>query len=104
MSSLFDDLQQGLQEAIEYAKGKGDAKKTTYKIAPVIVYNNIQIKEIRMKANMTQKTFAEYLGVSSKTVEAWERGRSKPTGPALRLLNLLACDDIHVLPFIHRIA
>ncbi len=28
MSSLFDDLQEGLQEAIDYEKGLGDAKTT----------------------------------------------------------------------------
>ena len=104
MSSLFDDLQQGLQEAIQYAKGDGPAKKTVYEIMPVTVYNNEQIRRIRMDAKMTQRTFADYLGVSVKTVEAWERGRSNPTGPALRLLALLACDQIQALPFIRRIA
>jgi hypothetical protein len=27
MSSLFDDLKQGLQEAIDYQKGQGDASR-----------------------------------------------------------------------------
>ncbi|MCR4763895.1 MAG: helix-turn-helix domain-containing protein [Lachnospiraceae bacterium] len=38
---------------------------------------------------MTQAVFANYMGVSPKTVEAWERGRSHPTGPAYRLLSIL---------------
>ena len=104
MNSLFDDLQQGLQEAIEYAKGKGPAKKITYEITPVTVYSREQIRAIRMNANMTQRTFADLLGVSVKTVEAWECGRSNPTGPALRLLDLLASDQLKALPFIRRIA
>ena len=29
------------------------------------------------------------MGVSKKTVEAWEGGRTHPTGPAFRLLNIL---------------
>lgn len=38
---------------------------------------------------MTQAVFADYMGVSSKTVEAWECGRTHPTGPANRLLDIL---------------
>lgn len=64
-------------------------KKVTYVITPVKKYSNIQIKRIRNDANMTQRVFANYMGVSPKTVEAWEIGRNKPTGPACRLLSLL---------------
>lgn len=38
---------------------------------------------------MTQKVFANYMGVSLKTVEAWENGINHPVGPACRLLSLL---------------
>ena len=53
-----------------------------------------------MKAHMTQHVFADYLGVSVKTVEAWERGRTHPTGPAYRLMSFLALDMAQSLPFI----
>ena len=33
--------------------------------------------------------FSEILGVSEKTVEAWEGGYNEPSGPALRLMNML---------------
>ena len=68
MSSLFDDLKQGLEEAIDYEKGKGKAKVRTYMIMPVKEYSNIEIREIRKKAGMTQSVFASYMGVSKKTV------------------------------------
>ena len=32
MGSLFDDLKQGLEEAIEYEKGQGKARVKTYMI------------------------------------------------------------------------
>ena len=70
MSSLFDDLKQGLKEAIDYEKGKGKAKVRTYMIMPIKEYSNIEIREIRIKAGMTQSVFASYMGVSKKTVEA----------------------------------
>lgn len=33
------------------------------------------IREIRKEAGMTQKQFAEYIGVSKRTVESWEEGK-----------------------------
>lgn len=93
MATMFEDLQEGLQQAIDYANGKGQAKTVTYKIEPVIEYNSEQIRAIRMKAQMTQRVFADYLGVSVKTVEAWESGRTHPTGPACRLITFLDQND-----------
>ena len=49
MSSLFEDLKQGLEEAIEYEKGKGKARVKTYSITPVKEYSGKEIREIRMK-------------------------------------------------------
>ena len=100
MSTLFDDLQEGLLQAIDYEKGKGPARTVTYKIDPVVELNKDQIREIRKHAQMTQSVFADYLGVSVKTVEAWERGRTHPTGPSYRLMSFLAQNQIQSLPFI----
>ena len=102
MSSLFDDLQEGLQEAIAYEKGLGKAKTTTYVIEPVKKYSNEDIKEIRNRAGMTQSVFANYMGISKKTVEAWELGRTHPTGPAYRLLEILDEGRAESLSFIKR--
>ena len=89
MKSLFDDLCTGLQQAIDYERGTGKAKTRTLMIAPVKKYSNDEIKAIRNRAGMTQTVFANYMGVSKKTVEAWELGRTHPTGPAYRLLDIL---------------
>ena len=102
MHSLFEDLQEGLQEAIAYEKGKGKANVTTYLISPVKKYSNYEIKNIRNKAGMTQAVFANYLGVSQKTVEAWELGRTHPTGPAYRLIEILNSDKLNTLDFISK--
>ncbi len=100
MSALFEDLKEGLQEAIDYERGKGSAKRTTYVIDPVKKYSNVDIKRIRNRAGMTQAVFADYLGVSPKTVEAWELGRTHPTGPANRLIDILAQNKQDILPFV----
>jgi len=44
--------------------------------------------------------FAYYMGVSQKTVEAWESGRTHPTGPVFRLLYLLDNDDLGNMDYI----
>ena len=100
MNSLFNELKEGLQEAIDFEKGNGKAKSVTYIIAPVKEYNKHEIKDIRTKAGMTQSVFANYLGVSKKTVEAWECGRTHPTGPACRLLDILSAGKETELSFV----
>ena len=100
MKSLFDDLTTGLQQAIDYEKGAEKAKTRTLMIDPVKKYSNDEIKAIRNKAGMTQAVFANYMGVSKKTVEAWELGRTHPTGPAYRLLDILESGKEQELSFI----
>ncbi|MCR4656487.1 MAG: helix-turn-helix domain-containing protein [Lachnospiraceae bacterium] len=100
MSSRFEDLREGLQEAIDFEKGTGKAKTTVFLIAPVTKYSNEQIKSIRNKSGMTQAVFANYMGVSKKTVEAWELGRTYPTDPACRLLDILDQDKEGELSFV----
>jgi len=100
MESLFEDLKEGLKQAIDYEKGVGKARTVTYRIMPVKQYGNEEIKKIRNKAGMTQMVFANYLGVSKKTVEAWERGRTHPTGPAFRLIDILANGKEDTLSFV----
>ena len=90
MSLLFDDLKEGLERATSYEKGVGKAKTKTYMILPVKEYSGKEIRDIWTKAGMTQSVFASYMGVSIKTVEAWEGGRTHPTGPVFRLLDILS--------------
>ena len=100
MSKLYDDLVTGLSEAIEFEKGEGAARATSYVITPVKRYSNTDVKRVRRKVGMTQAVFADYMGVSKKTVEAWENGRTHPAGSACRLLDILASERFFDLPFI----
>ena len=89
-NTVFNSIMTGLNEAIEDANSKKPIlKRHKVTVEPVKVYNSDEVKKIRATTGMSQKTFASYLGVSGKTVEAWELGRTHPTGPAYRLLNIL---------------
>lgn len=89
MSSLFEDLCQGLNEAIEIEKGSLKGKETVLEIEPVRKFSGKEVKRIRNQQGMTQKVFAMCLGVSPKTIEAWECDRNEPSGSACRLMMLL---------------
>lgn len=93
MSELYEGLMEGLNEALEYAKGKRTARKRTIMVMPVKVYSADDVKRIRKKTGLPQVMFAEYLGVSHKTVEAWEAGRNHPSGAASRLLTLMELNE-----------
>ena len=89
---VFDKIKAGLEEAIAYEQGTLEAKTTKLTVQPVSHYNAEEIKDIRINAGMTQAIFAEFMGVSVKTVEAWEAGRNHPIGSACRLLYLTKAD------------
>jgi putative transcriptional regulator len=100
-NKVFDSIMNGLNESLAYAKGDtSKARKMSVTVAELPQYRDKEIKQIREDLNLTQKNFAFVLGVSPKTVEAWERGRTHPTGPAYRLMSFLAHNQIQSLPFI----
>jgi len=93
MSVRGERIIKSLQQAIDFQNG--DKTKCRVKMVekpelePLAEYPKEKIREIRQKNNFTQKYFAELLGVSSKSVEAWEEGKRKPTGTAIRLFQLM---------------
>jgi putative transcriptional regulator len=48
-----------------------------------------EIKAIREEQHVSQPVFARYLNVSKSVVSAWECGKRKPTGAALKLLSIV---------------
>lgn len=92
MSKLYESLMQGLNEAVEYEKGNVSLRTANIEINPVEEFTAKEVKDIRISLNMSQSVFAILMGVSNKTVEAWEAGTNKPTGSARRLLGMLKED------------
>jgi putative transcriptional regulator len=46
------------------------------------------IQRIRSANHVSQAVFAAFLGIGKTTVQQWEQGQKKPSGTALRLLDL----------------
>lgn len=75
----------GLREAVSHAKGeRRDAK--TYVVR---VPNEIDVRAIRQKLELTQEAFALRFGVSLATLRHWEQGSRLPDGPARVLLTVI---------------
>lgn len=82
MKSAFEDIKQGLQEAIAHAKGEGAEVQVHYP-------RPVDVKALRARVGMTQEQFAARFGFSAATLRHWERGDRTPRGPALVLLNVI---------------
>ena len=94
MNDLYNSIMTGLNEALKDSQGSGERlKRHTVSIEPVKQYSAKEVKEIRRKTGMTQRLFAYYLGVSVRSVEAWEAGRNTPSGAASRILSMMEMDD-----------
>ena len=99
-NNVYASIMTGLNEALEDAKNpKPILKRHTITIEPVKVYEAAEVKKIRNSTGMSQKIFASYMGVSDKTVEAWEAGTNHPSGAASRLLSMIEQDKELIIKF-----
>lgn len=89
---VYESIIKGLNEALDYENGKITARTTKCTVNPAPEFDAKQIRDARLSLGMTQTTFAQVMGVSIKTVEAWEAGTNKPVGAARRLLSMLQAD------------
>ncbi|MBE5919960.1 MAG: helix-turn-helix domain-containing protein [Pseudobutyrivibrio ruminis] len=99
-NNVFNSIMTGLNEALEDAQSeKPILKRHKVTVEPVKVYDASEVKKIRNSTGMSQKTFASYIGVSDKTVEAWEAGTNHPSGAASRLLSMMEMDKDLIIKF-----
>ncbi|MCI0518775.1 MAG: helix-turn-helix domain-containing protein [Chloroflexi bacterium] len=78
---IGQEILEGIRDVKAYKEGKKTLRTHTLKApAPVRV--------IRMKLSLSQSAFAGLMGVSVRTIQDWEQGRRKPSGPAAALLRI----------------
>lgn len=87
---LFERVEEGFQAAIAYAEGKRSLRESWVPVvAPPNSRSAQEILELRQTLGLNQQTMAKILSVSTSTLAAWEKGQRKPSGSALRLLQML---------------
>lgn len=78
---MGQEILDGIREIKAYKAGEKKLRTHTLKEpAPPQV--------IRAKLKLSQAAFAGLMGVSVRTVQDWEQGRRKPSGPAEALLRI----------------
>lgn len=85
---FFSGIMSGLEEALAYEKGSAKAATFVRKRS----LPDVNIAEERRQLHLSQRAFAAILGVSTRTVEAWESGRSNPSPTARNLIYLISQD------------
>ena len=58
-------------------------------LPPVPEYSSKKIRALRTRHKLSQAVLASVLNTSLSTVRQWEIGDKHPSGPSLKLLNLL---------------
>jgi len=58
-------------------------------LVPVPEYSSETIRALRVRYRISQAVLASILNTSVSTVRQWEIGEKHPSGPSLKLLNLL---------------
>lgn len=101
MSRAYESIMAGLTEAVADVKEKKLPRRIVT-VLPVKEYQAEEVKAIRKRTGLSQKLFAGYMGVSDKTVEAWESGKNHPSGAASRILNMMEMDEelVSNFPFV----
>lgn len=64
---------------------------TVHKFTPT------QVRNQRLKYNLSQPVFAQYFNVSDKLVKKWEQGDSAPRGAALKMLSIAEKKGLEVI-------
>jgi putative transcriptional regulator len=85
MTSAYDSIRKGLEEALEYARGESSGARVH-----TIEVPDPDVAAIRARSGLTQVEFAQAIGVAVGTLRGWEQGRRSPEGPARVLLALIA--------------
>jgi putative transcriptional regulator len=58
-------------------------------LAPIPSYSSRRIRALRQRHKLSQAVLASVLNTSVSTVRQWEIGEKRPSGPSLKLLDLL---------------
>jgi putative transcriptional regulator len=83
--NIGEELVQGMQEAVDYMRGK-KKRAITHKVE---IPDTIDVKSIRKNLKLSRPAFADRFGFSSRTIQHWEQGDRRPQGAARVLLVLL---------------
>ena len=90
----MSDILKSVHKTAKSLKKAGAINKTTMRKFDVLCLTQVheftpkQVRNLRLKYNLSQPVFAQYFNVSDKLIKKWEQGDSSPRGAALKMLSL----------------
>lgn len=91
----FEQLVKGITDMKRHLAGKRVRGLRTTRLGAT------DIQAIRRAANLSQPRFAKLIGVNLRTLQNWEQGRTRPTGPARALLKIVASNPKSAIEALH---
>ena len=82
---------------INFTPSAINSRSTFVPVGDVVDFSPPEIKAVRERTGVSQSRFARHLNVSTITIGQWERGERKPSGTALKLLQLVKTKGLAVL-------
>lgn len=105
--SLSDRIRQKLEEygrdlkRVPFHQEMHTRRRVKYWIDPM-PFGPAEVRQTRYLLQMTQMSFAVFLGVTLKTVQAWERGSTSPSKLACRFMDSILEDPAHWLEVLEK--
>jgi putative transcriptional regulator len=91
----FAELLAGVQQMGRYMHSKPVPGVRTRAV------DDIEARQIRLAAGLSQSEFAQLIGVPVKTLQNWEQKRTRPAGTARALLRIVRSDPKTALRALH---
>src|SRR5437899_12963223 len=85
--SVGCSIVRGMEEAVRHHRGEIKLRTIEFTIP-----EEVNVKAIREGLGLSQGQFAARYGVSPRTLQQWEQGRSKPDGVARAYLTVIDHD------------
>jgi putative transcriptional regulator len=92
---MKDRIREMVLESVEDLYQNGSIDEITLREVKALALEDVKpytpraIVRLRRKLRLSQAAFARFINTSVHTVQKWEQGAIKPSGPALKLLHLI---------------
>ena len=97
------DAFEAIHSAVDGMYAAGTIDKETMRtfdetcLAVPVALKPEDIKALRERNQVSQPVFARYLNTSESTIQKWETGAKRPSGPALKLLSIVEKHGLDML-------
>ena len=91
-SRVARDIISGLREAVAFARGE-----ISLPVRMVNVPEPVDVRALRSKLGLSQSEFASRYGISLRTLQEWEQGRTSPDSAVRAYLTVIERNPLAVI-------